>query len=446
MNFQEGIMKKNVYVGMSADIVHPGHLNIIKTARSLGEVTVGLLTDQAIASYKRLPFLTYEQRKTVVENIVGVSKIVPQETLDYTANLRRLKPDYVVHGDDWRTGPQAWVRKKVIEILAEWSGQLIEPIYTPGISSTSVIAAVNEMGTTPEIRRRRLRRLIDAKKIVRVVEAHNGVSGLIAERACVYKDSIKREFDAIWLSSLADSAAKGKPDIEYVDLTSRITTLNDMLEITTKPIIYDGASGGVTEYFIFMVRTLERLGVSAVIIDDKVGLKNNSLFGIEGSQVQACIADFSNKIITGKKSQLTDDFMIIARIESLILGAGQDDAIQRAQAYIGAGVDGIMIQSSQDTPDEVFEFCRRYSTLEKVVPLVAVPSTYPQVNEDELSDAGIKIVIYANQLLRSAYPAMLKNAELILQAGRALEADKMCMPIKDIISLIPCGPREDSLQ
>jgi phosphoenolpyruvate phosphomutase len=424
---------------MSADIVHPGHLNIIQKARSLGEVTVGLLTDRAIASYKRLPFLTYEQRKVIVENIVGVSRVVPQETLDYTANLRRLKPDYVVHGDDWRTGPQTWVRRKVIDVLAEWSGQLIEPTYTPGISSTSLVAAVHEMGTTPEIRRRCLRRLIDAKKMVRVIEAHNGISGLIAESSCVYKDGIKREFDAIWLSSLTDSTAKGKPDTECVDLTSRMATLNDMLEITTKPIIYDGDSGGPTEHFVFMVRTLERLGVSAVIIEDKVGLKRNSLFGTEGGQKQDSISDFSNKIIAGEKSRLTDDFMIIARIESLILGVGQEDAIQRAQAYIEAGVDGIMIHSRHATPNEVFEFCKQYSTLEKVVPLVAVPSTYPQVSEDELSDAGIKIVIYANQLLRSAYPAMLKNAELILQNGRALEADKMCMPIRDIITMIPCG-------
>jgi len=432
-------VKKQVYVGMSADIVHPGHLNIIKAARSLGEVTVGLLTDQAIASYKRLPFLTYEQRKTVIENIVGVNRVVSQETLDYEPNLRRLKPDYVVHGDDWRTGPQAWARKKVVDVLTEWGGQLIEPPYTPGISSTSLVAAVNEIGVTPEIRRKRLRRLIDAKKIVRVIEAHNGVSGLIAERTSVYKDGAKREFDGIWLSSLTDSTAKGKPDIEFVDLTSRIATLNDMLEITTKPIIYDGDSGGLTEHFVFMVRTLERLGVSAVIIEDKIGLKRNSLFGIEGGQPQDSIDNFAHKIIAGKRAQLTDDFMIIARIESLILGAGQDDAIERARAYIEAGADGIMIHSRQPAPDEIFEFCRRYSMLEKTVALVAVPSTYPQVSEDELGDKGIKIVIYANQLLRSAYPAMLRNAELILQNGRALEADRMCMPIRDIITMIPSG-------
>jgi phosphoenolpyruvate mutase len=438
-------VKKQVYVGMSVDVVHPGHLNIIREAAKLGEVTVGLLTDKAIASYKRLPYLAFEHRKVIVESLVGVSWVVAQETLDYEPNLRSLKPDYVVHGDDWKVGIQANIRQKVIQILAEWGGELVEPPYTPGISSTKLVNALRDIGTTPEIRMQRLRRLINAKNVVRVIEAHSGLSGLIAETTNVEVKGVKREFDGIWLSSLTDSTAKGKPDIEYVDLTSRMTTVNNILESTTKPIIYDGDSGGLPEHFVFMVRTLERLGVSAVIIEDKIGLKKNSLLASRGRQSQDSIEAFTSKIIAGRQARVTDNFMIIARIESLILHAGQDNAIERAQAYIDAGADGIMIHSKEDTPKEIFKFCQRYSKLGKIVPLVAVPSTYSQVSEDQLSDAGVQIVIYANQLLRSAYPAMLKTAKSILKHGRAFEAEKLCMPIKKIITLIPSGFKNDRL-
>jgi phosphoenolpyruvate phosphomutase len=436
-------MKKQAYVGMSADIIHPGHLNIIREAVKLGELTIGLLTDKAIASYKRLPYLTFEQRKVIVESLVGVKKVISQETLDYEPNLRKLKPDYVVHGDDWKQGLQAKARQRVIEVLAEWGGKLIEPAYTYGISSTGLITAVREIGVTPEVRMKGLSRLIDTKDITRVIEAHNGMSALIAENVSVQKKGIKQEFDAIWLSSLTDSTAKGKPDIGYVDFTSRITTLSDILETTTKPIIYDGDSGGHIEHFVFMVRTLERLGVSAVIIEDKVGLKKNSLLHGKNGQPQDDIESFCDKISSGKNVRVTDDFMIIARIESFILGAGQADAIKRAQAYITAGADGIMIHSKKEVPDEIFEFCREYLKLKKQVPLIAVPSTYSQASEKELIEAGIKIVIYANQLIRSAYPAMRKTAETILQNGRALEADKMCMPISEVITMMPNGMKND---
>ena len=434
--------KKTVYVGMSADIIHPGHLNIISEARKLGEVIIGLLTDQAIASYKRLPYLSFEQRKVIVENLVGVTKVVAQDTLDYIPNLLKLKPDYVVHGDDWKTGVQAKVRQRVIDTLAKWGGKLVEPEYTPSISSTKLNTALREIGTTPEIRIKRIGRLLDAKKIVRIIEAHDGLSGMIAENTYVEKNGTKYEFDGIWSSSLTDSTARGKPDIEYVNLSSRMTTLNDMLEVTTKPVIYDGDSGGLAEHFVFMVRTLERLGVSAVIIEDKVGLKKNSLFGVEGSQSQDTIENFANKIIAGRRVRVNDEFMIIARIESLILKAGQDDAIERAVAYIDAGADGIMIHSKEKSGDEIFEFCRSYSKFKKLVPLVAVPTTYCQTTEDQLADFGVNIVIYANHLLRSAYPAMVNTAKLILATGRAQEADETCcMPIKDIINLIPDGVR-----
>ena len=431
-------MSKTVYVGMSADLIHPGHLNIIKEAAKLGEVTVGVLTDAAIASYKRLPYMDYEQRAAVVAQLKGVAQVVPQETLDYIPNLQRLKPDFVVHGTDWRNGVQTKTRQGVIDTLATWGGKLIEPEYTEGISSTQLNKAIREVGTTPDIRRRRLRRLLNAKPIVRVMEAHSGLSGLIVEHASVTKENRKREFDAMWLSSLTDSTLKGKPDNESVDVTSRLRTVNDILEITTKPIIYDGDSGGLPEHFTFLVRSLERLGVSAVIIEDKIGLKQNSLLEQGNVQRQATIEDQCHKIKVGKQAQVTDDFMIIARCESLIAGKGEDDAIARCKAYCEAGADGVMIHSKAKSPDEIVSFAKRFrAEVSADKPVVVVPSTYAQVTETELAAIGVNVVIYANQLLRAAYPAMKTCAERILACERAQEASaEFCMPIREILSLI----------
>ncbi|MBV6478538.1 MAG: 2-methylisocitrate lyase [Ignavibacteria bacterium] len=430
---------KKVYVGMSADLIHPGHLNIISEARKLGTVVVGLLTDKAIASYKRLPYLNYEQRRVIIENIKGVESVIPQETLDYVPNLKKIKPDFVVHGDDWKTGVQSKTRQDVIDTLKEWGGKLIEIEYTKGISSSILNAGIKEVGTTPEIRMKRLKRLIDSKSIVRLIEVHNGLTGLIAENFSIQKNNQVREFDGMWLSSLTDSTAKGKPDIEAVDLTSRLQTLNDIAEVTTKPIVFDGDTGGKTEHFVFSVKTLERLGVSAVIIEDKIGLKKNSLFGADAGQTQDSIENFCNKILAGKRSQITEDFMIIARVESLILKAGLDDAVKRAKAYINSGADGIMIHSKEKNPDEIFAFCKEYSKFEKKPALVAVPSTFNAVYEKDLCDAGVNIVIYANQLIRSAYPAMIKTAGQILENERSYEADENMMSINEIIKLIPGG-------
>ena len=431
-------MKKKVYVGMSADLVHPGHLNIIKKASELGEVTIGLLTDTAIASYKRLPYLEYEQRKTVIENINGVAEVIPQESLDYSENLMRLKPDYVVHGDDWKDGIQKQTRAKVLEVLKSWGGELIEVEYTKGISSSKIQKAIKEVGTTPDLRLSRLRRLIQSKKTIRIIESHNGLSGLIAENTKVEINGEVREFDGMWASSLTDSTAKGKPDIEAVDITARMQNINDLVEVTTKPIIFDGDTGGKTEHFVFTVRTLERLGVSAVIIEDKVGLKKNSLFGTDVEQNQDSIENFSLKIKEGKKAQVTHDFMIIARIESLILGVGIEDALKRADAYIKAGADGIMIHSKEKSPNEIFEFCDTYNSFSNKVPLVVVPSSYSSTYESELMKKGVDVIIYANHLLRSAYPAMLKTAQSILMHQRSYEAsEENCMSIKEILTLIP---------
>jgi phosphoenolpyruvate phosphomutase len=428
-----------VYVGMSADLLHPGHLNIIKEASKLGEVTIGLLTDEAIASYKRLPYLEYEQRKVVIENIKGVSNVIPQTTLDYRPNLELMKPDIVVHGDDWKDGIQKGVRQQVIDTLAQWGGKLVEVAYTEGISSTKLNNALKEVGTTPDIRLRRLRRLINSKKIVRIIEAHNGLTGLIVENTKVVVNGEAREFDGMWASSLTDSTSKGKPDIEAVDITARVNNINDLVEVTTKPIIFDGDTGGKIEHFVFTVRTLERLGVSAVIIEDKVGLKKNSLFGTDVDQNQDTIEGFCEKIQAGKNAQVTKDFMIIARIESLILQAGMEDALKRAKAYIAAGVDGIMIHSKEKTPDEILEFCNHFTKFERRVPLVVVPSSFDIIYEDQLSEAGVNVVIYANQLLRSAYPAMLDTAKKILTFQRAFEARENLMSINEILTLIPGG-------
>jgi phosphoenolpyruvate mutase len=430
---------KKVYVAMSADIIHPGHLNIINIARKLGHVIVGLLSDKAIGSYKRLPYLNYEQRETIIKNIKGVEEVIPQETRDYTDNLRKIKPDYVVHGDDWQAGVQKDVRGKVIETLKEWGGELVETSYTPGFSSGAMNLSLLDIATTPEIRRIRLKRLINAKPIVRILEAHNGISALIAEHTKVHEKERETEFDGIWISSLTDSTAKGKPDIELVDLTSRLNTVNDILDVTTKPLIIDCDTGGKPEHFSFIVRAYERLGVSAIIIEDKIGLKKNSLFGTEVAQTQDTIEGFSTKITIGKKARITDDFMIIARIESLILEAGMDDALMRAKAYIEAGADGIMIHSKKSKPDEILEFAGAFSRFKEKVPLVVVPTTYNYITEDELGSAGISIVIYANHLLRSAYMAMKKTAELILIHHRGLESERMCIPIREILELIPGG-------
>lgn len=429
-------MNKKVYVGMSADMIHPGHLNIIKEADKLGDVIVGLLTDKAIASYKRLPVLKFEQRKTIIESIKGVSEVIPQHELDYSANLRLVKPDFVVHGDDWKDGVQQKTRQTVIDTLSEWGGKLHEVPYTKGISSTLLNQSIKEIGTTPEIRMGKLRRLIDAKPIVRVMEAHNGLTGLIVENVAVKKNGVNKEFDAMWLSSLTDSTAKGKPDIEAVDVTSRLHSLNDILEVTTKPIIYDGDTGGIPEHFLFTVRTLERLGVSAIIIEDKTGLKKNSLFGTDVAQTQDTIDNFCLKIKTGKQSQITQSFMIIARIESLILKQGMEDALKRAEAYLEAGADGIMIHSKEKSEQEILEFCEKYSHFENRKPLVVVPSSYNHIYEEELIEAGANVVIYANHLLRAAYPAMVDVAKTILENERSTEVNDKCMPIKEILTLI----------
>jgi phosphoenolpyruvate phosphomutase / 2-hydroxyethylphosphonate cytidylyltransferase len=426
---------KTVYVGACMDLIHHGHINIIEEAKKYGDVTVGLLTDEAIASYKRVPFLSYEQREKVVSNIKGVSKVVPQRELDYVPNLEKLKPDYVVHGDDWKKGVQQKTRQRVIDSLKKWGGELVEIVYTKDTSSTKLLENIRSIGTTPTRRLQSLKRLIELKPIVRVLEVHNGLTGLIVENTKAEKDGVICEFDAMWESSLTDSTSKGKPDIMAIDVTSRLQTIEQILEVTTKPMIVDADNGGSSELFVFTVRSLERLGVSAVIIEDKIGNKRNSLFGTEREQIQDNPFEFARKINIGKKAQVNQDFMIIARIESLFTGETISQAVNRARIYIDGGADAIMIHG--DDWGRIKEFCNLYQTLDNYVPLVAVPSKYSQIREEELIEAGVNIVIYANHLLRSAYPAMQKTAKDILINSRAFESEQSMTSVKDIISLIP---------
>ncbi|MBR5709372.1 MAG: phosphoenolpyruvate mutase [Thermoguttaceae bacterium] len=429
---------KTVYLGMIGDIMHPGLINIINEGAKHGDVMIGLFTDKAIATHKRLPYLNYEQRKNVIENIRGVSSIVPQDEWSYVPNLLKYKPDYIIHGDDWIYGPDKYLRDEVFKVMEKLGGEVIEIPYTKGISASGLKDAIDSLGVTPQARLASLRRLISAKPVVRILESHNGLTGLIAEHTAVEVNGQHREFDGMWASSLTDSASKGKPDIEAVDLTTRLHDLNDTLEVTTKPVIFDGDTGGKVEHFVFTVRTLERLGISAVIIEDKVGLKQNSLFGTDAVQLQDNIEDFCNKIKAGKKSQITRDFMIISRIESLIAGKSVDDALERAFAYVGAGADGVMIHSRNKDGMDIKEFCQRFREKDNHTPIVAVPTTYNQFTEEELASWGINIVIYANHMLRSAYPAMVKCAQRILETSRSLEAsEEFCMPIKQILTLIP---------
>ena len=427
--------KDLVYVGMSGDVIHPGHINVLKIAESYGEVIVGLLTDKAISSYKKVPLMSYEERYIVLSGIKHISKIIKQETLDYTSNLTKLKPKYVVHGDDWKSGIQKETREKVVKTLEKWGGELIEVPYTEGISSASLKDKLAKKITTDE-RRASLRSKINKKDTLRFLDIHNALSSLIIENTGIVKDGKEIEFDGMWASSLTDSTAKGKPDIEAVDTSSRINTLNDVMEVTTKPVIYDGDTGGKVEHFRYTVQNLERIGVSAVVIEDKKGLKRNSLFGTDVPQEQEDVEIFSEKIKMGNLSKKTDEFMIIARIESLILNKGLKDALHRAEKYCEAGANGILIHSKEENPADIVNFAKSFKN-NYDIPLVVVPTTYNQIKVEELSSLGIDIVIFANHLLRSAYPAMLNTAKQILKNGRSHEIEKDLMSVKDIISFIP---------
>ncbi len=435
--------RKIVYVAMSADLIHPGHINILKIAKDYaskikGEVVVGLLTDKAIASYKRLPYMNYEQRKAVLESIALIDRVIPQDTLSYEGNIRLLKPAFVIHGDDWKNGAQVKTRQNVLDTLAELGcGELIEPHYTQGISSTQLNENARAIGISTNARLSLLRRLISAKTPLRFIETHSALSALIAQNAFVNRNGTKVEFDGFWSSSLTDSTSRGKPDIEAVELQSRLNTINEIFEVTSKPLIYDADTGGKIEHFAFAVRSLERTGVSACIIEDKTGLKKNSLLGNEVAQTQDDIKDFCDKIRAGKEAQITSDFMIIARIESLILDKGMEDALNRAFAYVDAGADGIMIHSRHKSPNEILEFIAKFRAKNSLTPIVIVPTSFNEITAQELGEAGANIIIYANHLLRAGFVAMKEVAQGILENDKSAEIESIGMSVKEILSLIP---------
>ena len=431
------VNERTVYMSFSTEYIHSGHMAIINKAKRLGRLIIGVLSDEAVASYKRFPMIPYEERKALLENIAGVERVIEQKTLSYVDNLRTLKPDYVVHGNDWCEGFQKPIRQEVCEVLSEYGGKLIEYPYSNNPMYKEMDANHRAEASMPDVRRSRLRKLINMKGLVTAMEAHSGITGLIVENTKVLQDGRTYQFDAMWVSSLCDSTAKGKPDIELVDMTSRFRTIDHIMELTTKPIIFDGDTGGLTEHFVYTVRSLERMGVSMVIIEDKTGLKKNSLFGTEVKQTQASIPDFCEKIKAGKRAQKTKEFMICARIESLILEQGMDDALERAFAFSEAGADAIMIHSRKKDPAEIFEFVDKFREKNTTTPIVVVPTSFNTVTEAEFKERGVNVVIYANQLTRTGFPAMQDAARTILENHRAKECDDKCMSIKDIITLIP---------
>ena len=427
---------KTVYTCFCTDVIHDGHLNIIEKAKEHGRVVVGALTDEALIKYNRFPTASLEERIKLYKELEGVDEVVVQNDFMYNDVIASIKPDYVIHGDNWKNGPESAIREHVAELLKEYGGEVIDVPYTYNEKVKKIDMQLREKLAMPEYRRKRLRQLIKMTPIVKTMEAHSGLTGLIVEKTVVEHDGKLEQFDAMWISSLCDSTAKGKPDIELVDMTSRFRTIDDIMEVTTKPIIFDGDTGGLTEHFVYTVRSLERMGVSAVIIEDKKGLKKNSLFGTEVKQTQATIEEMSAKIAAGKRAQLTDDFMIIARIESLILEQGMEDALERAFAFVKAGADGIMIHSRKKDPAEICEFCDKFRSQDPKTPIVVIPTSFNTITEEELAAHGVNIVIYANQLTRSAFPAMQQTAEDILKYHRAKEVDDRLMSIKDIITLI----------
>lgn len=428
---------KTVYMCFSTDMIHSGHIAIIKRAAKLGKLIIGVLSDKAVAGYKRFPLLPFDERKALFENISGVYKVVEQKELSYKNNILNYKPDFVVHGDDWQIGFQKPIRDEVVSLLASYGGRLVEYPYANDDKYRALEKRARADLSLPDVRRARLKKSIAMKGLITAIEAHSGITGLIAEKTVVYNNGEAHQFDAMWISSLCDSTAKGKPDIELVDMTSRFRTIDDIMEVTTKPIIFDGDTGGLTEHFVYTVKTLERMGVSMVIIEDKTGLKKNSLFGTEVEQTQDSVYNFCEKIKAGKRAQKTSDFMICARIESLILEKGMDDALERAFAFVEAGADAIMIHSRKKDPLEIFEFVEKFRDKDNRTPIVVVPTSFNTVTEEEFKERGVNIVIYANQLTRTGFPAMQNAAKTILEHHRAKECDDMCMPIKDIITLIP---------
>jgi len=430
---------KLVYVGMTAEFFHHGHANILIKAREYGNVMVGLLTDSALLSHKRLPMLTWEQRKTIIANFNGVTEVVPQHEWEYSNNILKYRPDFMVHGDDWNVEHQKNVKDKALAALKTYGGRLIEIAYTDGVSSSVLQKEELSNGILPSTRVGILRRLINAKSIVRVLESHNAVTASIVDQSEHFSNSMNEvvRFDAIWSSSLTDSTSRGLPDTEALSISSRLLNIMEIFNVTNLPLIMDADTGGDAQHLSLHIKSMERIGISACIIEDKKGLKKNSLLGTSVSQEIEEPLVFAEKIDVAIKSKISQDFMVIARLESLILELGMEDALNRARLYCEAGVDGIMIHSRKKSPSEIFQFASIFRKEFPDVPLISVPTTYNEVYEKELVDAGFNVVIYANHMLRAAVPAMRNVANTILENGRSFEVDSRIESMASILKFIP---------
>lgn len=433
------IMKKintTVYVPLATDVIHEGHLNIIKKANKLGQVIIGILSDKAITQYKQLPLFSEFERIQEARKLKNVNQVIVQNEWSYKKILKKIKPNYFIHGDDWKKGIQKKIRSEVIETLKKTGGKLVEVQYTKGISGYKIKKKLLKLGISPDHRKSLLRRLINSKEIVRIIESHSALTALIVDRLSLTRNKRIVEFDGLWSSSLTDSTLRGKPDNQSLDYTVRINSLSDILDVTHKPIIFDGDNGGRIEHLDYLIKNLERNGVSAIVIEDKKGLKLNSLFKNQDSSQQESIGEFCKKIKKIIRVRISKDFLVIARIESFILNRSENEALMRATKYAKAGADGILIHSKNKNPKEIIDFAKKFRKIINNIPLVAVPSTYSRTYEKELIKNGFKIIIYANQLLRSSYKSMSDTAKSILKYGRSYEAEKKISSINELINLI----------
>ncbi|MDJ0824059.1 MAG: phosphoenolpyruvate mutase [Rhodobacter sp.] len=426
----------DVYVSMTAEILHNGHLRILKEAKKHGRVTVGLLTDRALENKKPIPLLSFEQRKEILEALDCVDEVIAQDEWDYDACIDTHKPRVFVHGDKW-DGPLTGMRERAIARLESYGGTFVELPYSHEFDGTHIAPQMAASLATPFAKQKAFRRMMQSKRLVRFLEAHSPLAALIGEHTKVQRNGDVLQYDGFWSSSLTDSTEMGLPDIEALDVTRRLQNIDEIFEVTTKPLVFDADTGGKAEHFELKVRTMERMGIAAAIIEDKTGLKKNSLLGTSVPQTQASIPEFQEKIRAGIEGQKYRGMMIIARLESLILGQGIDDALRRADAYVTAGAGAVMIHSKERDPAQVFAFTDAFAQDHPEVPIVAVPSSYNTVHDHELQAHGIKMIIYANHMLRSSYKAMEQTARAILEHGRTAEIEDEIITIPQILKLIP---------
>jgi len=422
--------EKTVYVGMVGDMLHVGHINILKTAARLGRVTVGVLTDRAVVGYKRLPLLAFEDRVRVVESIADVAAVVPQKTLSYVENLRALRPDYVVHGDDWRYGDQvSRARAEVIATLGEWGGELVEVAYTKGISSTAIHRSGAADALFSGTRQGRLRRLLAAKPTLRIVEAHSGLSAKIA--AEVRGPDGATGFDAVWQSGLTDAIHRGKSDGGAVDRGRRLQAVEEILDAGPLPLIYDGRAAGRPETVFDLTRALDKAGVSALCLGDR---SDPDRTGPEMSPAETVA-----QIEAVRAACPTGAVMAISRIVVAAPGNGGsgalDRALDRALALLEAGSDAVMFDSAADTAEPILDIAARLRRQRRDVPLFAAQSDRWGAPIHRFENAGIDAVVYETHLLRATVAPMRRAATALLAEGTGPAPD--LTPLPELRGLFP---------